>query len=619
MAINQNTTLQAIAYKSGLANSIVDGGIYTITNAQCAAPSFSPAAGTYGSAQSVTISTTTSGATIRYTTDGTTPSETNGTVYSSAVNISANTTLQAIAYESGMTDSPITSGNYYIQCAAPTFNPVAGTYSSAQSVSISSTTSGATIRYTTDGTTPSETNGTVYSSAVNISVNTTLQAIAYKTGMADSPITSGIFDIQCAAPTFSPVAGTYGSAQSVSISSTTSGATIRYTTDGSTPSETNGTIYSSAVNISVNTTLQAIAYKTGMADSPITSGIYDIQCAAPTFSPSAGTFTSSTVVTISSTTSGATIRYTTDGSTPSESAGTVYSSAVNITVSSTLKAIAYKTGMADSPITSGVYTIQVAAPTFSPLAGTYIGNQAVTITSATSGATIRYTTNGTTPTETVGTVYSSAVSLTAACTLQAIAYKTGCTDSSVTSGAYTVWTTSDIGTVGVAGSASYASPTYTVAGAGAGITGTADAFRYVYQQISGNCTIIARVATFSSSTSAARAGVMMRQNLNANSIEASSLFAPSNTKVYFHRRTSAGGSTSTSNGAAAAAPYWVKLVRSSNTLSAYKSTNGTTWTQVGSNTTVTMSDPIYIGLAVTSGSTSAAATATFDNVSITSP
>ena len=373
------------------------------------------------------------------------------------------------------------------------------------------------------------------------------------------------------------------------------------------------------MNITANTTLQAIAYKTGMADSPVASGVYTIQCAAPTFTPAAGTYTSSTAVTISTTTSGATIRYTTDGSTPSETAGTVYSSAVNITVNSTLKAIAYKTGMADSPITSGVYTIQVAAPTFSPVAGTYIGNQSVTITSATSGATIRYTTNGTTPTETVGTVYSSAVSLTASCTLQAIAYKTGCTDSSITSGAYTVWTTSDIGTVGKTGSASYASPTYTVAGAGAGITGTADAFRYVYQQISGNCTIIARVATFSSSTSAARAGVMMRQNLNANSIEASSLFAPSNTKVYFHYRTSAGGSTTTANGSATAAPYWVKLVRSSNTLSAFKSTNGTSWTQVGSNTTVTMSDPIYIGLAVTSGSTSATATATFDNVSITSP
>ena len=92
--------------------------------------------------------------------------------------------------------------------------------------------------------------------------------------MTDSAVTSGVYTIQCAAPTFSPAAGTYSSAQSVTISTTTSGATIRYTTDGSTPSETAGTVYSSAVNISANTTLQAIAYKTGMADSPSPAGVY---------------------------------------------------------------------------------------------------------------------------------------------------------------------------------------------------------------------------------------------------------------------------------------------------------------------------------------------------------
>ena len=95
--------------------------------------------------------------------------------------------------------------------AEPTFNPMPGTYSAAQNVTHQfSATNGATIRYTTDGTTPTETAGTIYSSAVNISANTTLQAIAYKTGMADSPVTSGVYAIQCAAPTFTPAAGTYG-------------------------------------------------------------------------------------------------------------------------------------------------------------------------------------------------------------------------------------------------------------------------------------------------------------------------------------------------------------------------------------------------------------------------
>ncbi|HSY18057.1 MAG TPA: discoidin domain-containing protein, partial [Candidatus Acidoferrales bacterium] len=79
-----------------------------------AAPTFSPAGGTYTSAQAVTISTATGGASIRYTIDGSTPTETAGTLYSSPVNISATTTLKAIAYESGMTDSSVTSATYTI-------------------------------------------------------------------------------------------------------------------------------------------------------------------------------------------------------------------------------------------------------------------------------------------------------------------------------------------------------------------------------------------------------------------------------------------------------------------------------------------------------------------------
>jgi len=81
---------------------------------------------------------------------------------------------------------------------------------------------------------------------------------------------------QVAAPTFSPGGGNYGSAQNISITSTTGGASIRYTTDGSTPSETVGTLYSGPVNISSTTTLKAIAYESGMTDSNITSATYTI-------------------------------------------------------------------------------------------------------------------------------------------------------------------------------------------------------------------------------------------------------------------------------------------------------------------------------------------------------
>ncbi|HZP59132.1 MAG TPA: chitobiase/beta-hexosaminidase C-terminal domain-containing protein [Opitutaceae bacterium] len=168
------------------------------------------------------------------------------------------------------------------QTAAPSFSPAPGTYSSAQSVTISDATSGASIRYTTDGSTPSETAGTLYTGTpVSISSTTVLSAIAYASGSTDSNITSGTYTITvinppAAAPVFSPGAGTYSTAQNVTITSATGTASIRYTTDGSTPSETAGTLYSGPVNIAKTATLKAIAYAAGFSDSTVTSGAYTI-------------------------------------------------------------------------------------------------------------------------------------------------------------------------------------------------------------------------------------------------------------------------------------------------------------------------------------------------------
>ena len=126
--------------------------------------------------------------------------------------------------------------------AAPTFSPSGGTYTAAQTVTLSSTTSGATIRYTTDGSAPSETAGTVYSAPFAISGTTTVKAMAYASGLTDSSVATAIYTILAAAPTFSPSGGTYSAAQTVTLSSTTTGATIRYTTDGSAPNETAGAV-----------------------------------------------------------------------------------------------------------------------------------------------------------------------------------------------------------------------------------------------------------------------------------------------------------------------------------------------------------------------------------------
>lgn len=192
-------------------NGLVDLVAVTLTNGTppppssgggaVAAPTFSPAGGTYTTAQNVTISTTTSGASIRYTTNGTDPTSTSGTVYSGPVAISATSTLKAVAYKSGMTDSNITSAVYTISAsppptvATPAFSPAGGSYTSTQSVTISSATSGASIRYTTNGTAPTSTSGTVYSAPVSVSTTTTLKAIAYKSGMTDSSVATANYTI----------------------------------------------------------------------------------------------------------------------------------------------------------------------------------------------------------------------------------------------------------------------------------------------------------------------------------------------------------------------------------------------------------------------------------------
>ena len=408
---------------------------------QVATPTFSPAAGAYGPAQTVTISDSTSGSTIYYTTNGTTPT-TSSSTYSSAITVSATETLEAIATHSGDVTSAVGSAAYTINGAAatPTFSPAAGAYGPAQTVTISDSTSGSTIYYTTNGTTPT-TSSSTYSSAITVSATETLEAIATKTGYSNSAVGSAAYTINgaVATPTFSPAAGAYGPAQTVTISDSTSGSTIYYTTNGTTPT-TNSSTYSSAITVSATETLEAIATKTSYSNSAVGSAVYTINGAAatPTFSPAAGAYGPAQTVTISDSTSGSTIYYTTNGTTPTTSSST-YSSAITVSATETLEAIATKSGYSNSAVGSAAYTINGAAatPTFSPAAGAYGPAQSVTISDGTSGATIYYTTNGTTPT-TSSSVYSSAISVSATETLEAIATKSGYSNSAVGSAAYTI-------------------------------------------------------------------------------------------------------------------------------------------------------------------------------------
>jgi len=171
------------------------------------------------------------------------------------------------------------------------------------------------------------------------------------------------------------------------------------------------------------------------------------------------------------------------------------------------------------------------------------------------------------------------------------------------------WLSRDIGSVGIAGSASYANSRFTVAGSGSDIWGTSDQFRFVYQSLSGNGTITAKVYSQTNSDGWAKAGVMIRESLNANSRQAMAVLSPSN-GVRMQYRTSTGGSSTDVNGGSGAAPVWLRVTRSGNTFTAYRSADGTTWTQIGS-TSISMASSAYVGLAVTSHTNSATSTAVF--------
>jgi hypothetical protein len=450
--ITAAVTIKAVTIASGFENSPVASAAYTLAAVPTAVtPTFNPAAGAVLAGTMVTISTTTAGATIRYTTDGTDPGP-SSPQYTAPIAITAAVTIKAIATASGVADSAVGSAAYTIlaPAATPTFDPAAGAVPSGTMVIISTTTAGATIRYTTDGTDPGP-SSTQYTAPIAITAAVTIKARATAPGFSGSAVGSVAYTIlaPAATPTFSPGAGAVLSGTTVTISTTTAGATIRYTTDGTEPGPSSAQ-YTAPIAITAAVTIKAMATAPGFADSAVGSATYTLlaPAATPTFSPLAGAVAAGTTVAISTTTANAMIFYTTDGTQPATSAGgstQLYSAPVSITTATTINAIAVAPTFANSAIGSAAYTIMVvtpaAAPTFSPAAGVVTSGTTVTLTSATAGATIYYTTDGTQPGTSAGgstSLYSAPIAVTAATTINAIAVASGFATSAVASGVYTL-------------------------------------------------------------------------------------------------------------------------------------------------------------------------------------
>lgn len=175
----------------------------------------------------------------------------------------------------------------------------------------------------------------------------------------------------------------------------------------------------------------------------------------------------------------------------------------------------------------------------------------------------------------------------------------------------------DIGAPAVAGSARYSNGTYTVVAGGLDIWGTSDQFHYVYQPMTGDVEITARIATFAGPDISSKAGVMIRESLSASAAHAFDLVSTGSGLAY-QDRPLADAASEHLDGGSGRAPVWLRLLRTGTRLEAFRSPDGVTWSLIGTRT-IALPQTVYVGVAVASHSATATATATFDNLTIRTP
>lgn len=382
------------------------------------------------------------GASIYYTTDGSTPTEAS-TLYTAPFQITETATIKAIAVMENYQNSDVATLTVTITAptvATPVFAPVTGTYADSVTFSLACATDNAVIRYTTDGTEPTEAS-TLYSAPITLTATTTVKAKAFKTDWFASETATAVYTV-----VFDPVL----TVDVTALNFTSTQLTQTFTVSGAhldnaislTCSDAHFTLSPTVItnpnsNTAVTVTFDGTEPATGTVS--VASGTLSAQVAltataqlpAPVLTPATGEDTLITV-TMSCTLAGAEVRYTTDGSEPTATS-TLYTSPIvlNFPGTYTLKAIAVKTGWENSDITTGTYVINeppapdtVNVPVITPATDIYYAPQTVTITCADENAVIRYTADGTEPTE-ASTIYTAPFTVTTNTTVTAKAWKAG--------------------------------------------------------------------------------------------------------------------------------------------------------------------------------------------------
>ena len=459
----------------------------TVSLPTAATPTITPNGGSFTSSVSVTMATATAGASIYYTTDGTTPTQ-SSILYTGAMTLASSAAVNAKAFMSGYNPSGVASasfsvtqpfdfslsnaGSKSVTAGSLVTNSITATLlsGSAQPVtfSVSGLPAGATASFspascspscsstmtigTTIGTTPAGTSTITVSAAGGGVTRTTSFSLTVSLPTA-------------ATPTITPNGGSFTSSVSVTMATATAGASIYYTTDGTTPTQSS-ILYTGAMTLASSAAVNAKAFVSGYNPSSMASAAFtitqpfDFSLSAANNGSSSVTAGSSIAFLVSANLisgsaqavtfsasglpAGATASFSSAICTPTCSSTLTINTTAGTTPAGTSAVTVSATGGAVTRTTSFNLTVNlptVATPTINPNGGSFTGSTSVTLASATAGASIRYTTDGSTPTAT-STPYLGTFILASSAMVKAAAFMTNYNASAVASAAFTILSSS---------------------------------------------------------------------------------------------------------------------------------------------------------------------------------
>ena len=386
ITLTSSATVKARAFVEGYSPSLIATESYTIIGS-ASPPAINPNGGQFSGSPTITLTSPDSGAEIRYTTNGTDPQE-YSTLYTNGFTLPfGDHEVKARAFLGDAAPSTVTTANFTIfdpntnRVANPVFRPIQVQHMNSVEVTITCDTQDAGIYYTIgDNQAPPDptTSDTLYTGPFTLNLpqnagdNWFLRAKAFKTGLTPSNLVPKRYEVitplgTISPPTIDPNGGTFNNPVTVNFSATTDPATvgIQYysTTNGDEPVVPDpATGSDDSITLSETATVKAIAYRAFFGASTVSSAEFQLVCADPVITPSEpGHFESVEVSIASDTTGGGTrVRYTTDGSEPTDDTDSeLYSAPFTLGIGThVVKAKVFRNGFDPSGTTTLVYVVE---------------------------------------------------------------------------------------------------------------------------------------------------------------------------------------------------------------------------------------------------------------------